>query len=111
MAKLFKVRPGLWKRVRQEIYDREKGICQKCGQTCFIHFLPVREDPTRTTDKPTWTIHHIIPKSELARRARMECSHLSGQKYIEAIRNGYTRLATDPANLELRCDRDECTRH
>ncbi len=107
--KRFTVRPGLWKRIRGEVYDREKGICQKCGH-------PVKESPDDPdfftgTDKPTWTVHHEISQRALAILARRLCMNLSGQEYIAEVRNVYTRLATDKENLELRCDRIKCRQH
>ncbi len=107
--KLFTVRPGLWKRIRQKVYDREKGVCQRCGK-------PVKESPDDPdffpgTDKPTWTVHHDISQKSLQILARSLCGHLSGQEYIAEFRNVYTRLATDKWNLELRCNREKCRQH
>ena len=107
--KLFRVRPGLWKLIRREVYDRDKGVCQKCGQ-------PVKESPDDPdfftgTDKPTWTVHHENSQRALAILARKLCEHLSGQPYIAEVRNVYTRLATDKLNLELRCNRVKCRQH
>ena len=108
-SKLFKVRPGLWKRIRKEVYDREKGICQNCGSHVKEH--PTDPDFYPSTDKPTWTVHHEVSQKSLQIIARSLCSHLSGQEYIAEIRNLYTRLATDKVNLELRCVRPKCRQH
>ncbi len=107
--KLFRVRPGLWKLIRREVYDREKGVCQKCGQ-------PVKESPDDPdfftgTDKPKWSVHHKISQSALGVMARKLCENKSGQEYIAEVRNVYTRLATDKLNLELRCNRIKCRQH
>ena len=107
--KLFKVRPGLWKEIRKEIYEREKGICQKCGLSVKEH--PKDPDFYPGTDEPTWTIHHIVSQAELQRQARAKCEHLSGQEYIARIRGEYTTLAINRDNLELRCERPECRLH
>ncbi len=109
VSKLFTVRPGLWKRIRKEVYKREKGVCQRCGQPAKWN----RNDPDffPGTDKPTWTLHHKIGQKALAVIARKLCEHLSGQQYIAEVRNVYTRLATDKKNLELRCNRIKCRQH
>ena len=109
MGKLFTVRPGLWKRIRQEVYEREKGVCQNCGK-------PVKESPDGPdfypgTDHPTWTVHHAICQKAIQIFARRLCKHLSGQEYIAEVRNVFTRLATDKLNLELRCNREKCRQH
>ncbi len=109
VGKLFRVRPGLWKQVRGEVYDREKGVCQNCGK-------PVKESPGDPdffpgTDTPLWTVHHEISQRALGIMARKLCENKSGQEYIAEVRNVYTRLATDKDNLELRCNRIKCRQH
>jgi len=109
VGKLFTVRPGLWKRIRQEVYEREKGVCQNCGK-------PVKESPDAPdffpgTDRPMWTVHHDISRNVLAIMTRHLCGHLSGLEYIAEVRNIYTRLATEKGNLELRCNREKCRQH
>jgi len=109
VGKLFRVRPGLWKQVRGEVYDRENGICQNCGQP--VKDFPDAPDFYPGTDRPMWTVHHQITKRALAVMARKLCENKSGQEYIAEVKNVFTRLATDKDNLELRCNRRKCRQH
>ena len=109
VGKLFTVRPALWKRIRREVYEREKGVCQNCGKPVFEG--PDAPDFYPGTDKPMWTVHHKSTKSALAVMARKLCENKSGQEYIAEVKNVYTRLATDKGNLELRCNRRKCRQH
>ncbi|MDM5208428.1 MULTISPECIES: HNH endonuclease [Cytobacillus] len=42
----------LWKLKRSEVYQREKGCCQRCGKFVFgrrahvHHVIPIKDDPT-----------------------------------------------------------------
>jgi len=108
VKRLFRVRPSVWKRIRYKVYERENGICQHCG-------LPVKEHPDDpdhiTTDKPLWSVHHVIPQSRIEEEVRELCKNLTGQEYIIAIRQKYTTKVIDMNNLELRCNRLECRIH
>lgn len=43
---------GVWKRIRDYVYERDKGLCQECGIFCHgrnahvHHIVPIAEDPS-----------------------------------------------------------------
>jgi 5-methylcytosine-specific restriction protein A len=46
-----------WKNMRSYIYERERGLCQRCGRFVFgkkahvHHVIPIKEDPTLRLDE------------------------------------------------------------
>lgn len=102
----WRIPDGAWKHATALVLQRANGKCEKCG-------LPIEyvRSSLGRTDKPMWTIHHIVPCRELSERARDLCRVLSGKAYQKCIRMTYVKLATDPEDLELRCHRKKCRDH
>lgn len=47
---------GVWQRTRDYVYERDKGLCKRCGQFCHgrdahvHHIIPIADDETLKLD-------------------------------------------------------------